>query len=378
MNSNRSSNQGQGKANGKNRPKTNQKKRNAAGPPAAPQPPRKRQKRQESAAVAYATGQTGKGATVQASRDMCRVTHREFIGNVTGSTAFAIAAQFSLNPGLVASFPWLSGIAQNWETYRFRRLRLCFYTRTGTNVPGSVIMAHDPDASDAAPATEQVMTTYESVEEDAPWKDICLEMRPSSLHDLGPRKFVRTGALAANQDIKLYDSGNVFIGTVDGTAVSWGKLWFEYDIELYTPQLPPAGIPPLAGTLYSAAGTGGTTAALLGTAAVAAGSVGLSVVNNVVTMTNLVVGAEYQSVLNVGGATVTGALTQTFSAGATVKTLIISNGGNAGGFAASTASSVSTFTATAATATITMGGVTVYTTPSVGLLVVTQIPALAI
>lgn len=81
------------------------------------------------------------------------------------------------------------------------------------------------------------MTTYRACREDAPWKDICMPLDTRDLNDLGPRKFVRVGGLQANQDIKLYDSGNIFIGTVDGTAVAWGKLWIEYDVVLFTPYL---------------------------------------------------------------------------------------------------------------------------------------------
>jgi len=183
------------------------------------------------------------------------VTHREFIGNVTGSVAFTLSNTLAINPGIAATFPWLSVIAQNWETYRFRRLRLCYYTRTGTNVPGSVIMAHDSDASDIAPASEQVMTSYEGSVEDAPWKDIMMAFSLLGMNDIGPRKFVRTGPLAANQDIKLYDSGNAYVATVDGTAVNWGKLWLEYDIDFYTPQLPPNGGAIVAGGIIQGGGT---------------------------------------------------------------------------------------------------------------------------
>lgn len=303
MNSNRSSNQSQGKANGKNRPKNN--KRKASAPPPAPAPPKKRARKQASVAAAYATGQSGQGAKVQQSKDSIRIVHREFIGNLTGSAAFAIASTFALNPGMAATFPWLAGIAKNWETYRFRSLRLCYYTRTGSNVPGSVILAHDPDSSDAAPATELVMTTYESVAEDAPWKDICLVLRALSMHDIGPRKFVRTGVLAANQDIKLYDSGNLFVGTVDGTAVPWGKLWVEYDVDLYTPQLPPSGAS-VAGTASNTAGTGSAAGSPLGTAITVLGSLiaSVSTTDSTVTLQNLVVGSEYLVTGRLTGSTV--------------------------------------------------------------------------
>jgi hypothetical protein len=175
------------------------------------------------------------------ARDQVRIIHRELIGSVTGSVAFAIEQTVALNPGLPASFPWLSSQAQAWERYRFNKLKFCYYTRTGSNVPGSVQMVPDYDAADAAPVSEQIASSYEDVEEDAPWKDIECELRPSALHALGPSKFIRTGVLPANQDIKTYDAGNFFLATTDGTAVPWGKLWVEYDVTLLTPQLNPAG-----------------------------------------------------------------------------------------------------------------------------------------
>jgi hypothetical protein len=202
-----------------------------------------------------------------ASRDQVRIIHRELVGSVTGSTAYTTALSVALNPGLSASFPWLASQAQSWERYRFNKLRFCYYTRTGSNVPGSVQMVPDYDAADAAPASEQIASTYEDVEEDAPWKDICCELRPSALHALGPSKFIRTSALnvlgAANQDIKTYDAGNFFLNTIDGTNVNWGKLWVEYDVTLMTPQLPPGGGGPIAAQGITA--TAPTTASMLGT-----------------------------------------------------------------------------------------------------------------
>ncbi len=274
------------------------------------------QGKQASAAAAYATKQTGQHATVVAGRDSCRVVHREFIGNVTGSASFAIDSTFAVNPGLQATFPWLSGIAKNWETYRFRKLRFCYYTRTGTSVPGSVILAHDPDSSDAAPASEQIMTTYESCAEDAPWKDIHMPIKSLGLNDIGPRKFVRAGGLNANEDIKLYDSGNFFVGVVDGTAVNWGKLWVEYDVDLYTPQLQAAGA--AGGGLVS--GVAGTTASPLGAApSVDAQAVGFTV--NASSVMTLTLAGTYLMVVTAGGTTVTDIPTPTAGAGVAITAL---------------------------------------------------------
>lgn len=192
-------------------------------------------------AAAYATGQRQKAPRITSAKNSVRIRHRELVASIVGTTAFTVASSLPLNPGLGASFPWLSTQAQAWERYRFNSLKFEYYTRTGSDVPGSVIMVPDYDAADSPPLTEQIASSYEDAVEDAPWKDQCCPLKPSSLHALGPSKFVRTGTLPANLDIKTYDSGNFFVCTLDGTAVNWGKLWVEYDVTLMTPQLNPNG-----------------------------------------------------------------------------------------------------------------------------------------
>jgi len=196
---------------------------------------------QRSVAAAYSSGQSTMAPKISATRDSCRITHRELIANVSGSVAFATPLQFALNPGMSTSFPWLSIMAQAWEEYHFTKLRFCYYTRTGSNTPGSALLIPDYDAADSAPTSEFTAAAFEDVAEDVPWKDINCTLREGAMHGAGPRKFIRSGPLAANLDIKTYDAGSLFVGTVDGTAVAWGKLWVEYDVTFYTPQLPASG-----------------------------------------------------------------------------------------------------------------------------------------
>lgn len=196
---------------------------------------------QQAAAAAYATGQKSDEPIIQASRHQSRIVHRELVASVVGTANFTTANSFALNPGLPGSFPWLSTQAQAWEQYRFNKLKYCYYTRTGSNIPGSLMLIPDYDVTDAAPSSEQIASAYDDVAEDVPWKDISTELKPSSMFSMGPKKFVRTGAVPAGNDPKTYDAGTLFVGTTDGTAVNWGKLWVEYDITLFVPQLPPSG-----------------------------------------------------------------------------------------------------------------------------------------
>jgi len=223
-------------------------------------------------AAAYAKGlSSGEPQFSRVSRAGVIIRHRELVSSVIGSTAFTVATTLALNPGLVASFPWLSTQAAGWEQYRFRKLKFCYYTRTATSTPGSIMLVPDYDALDAAPLSEQVASAYRDVEEEVPWvEEFSCSLDPVAMHPDGARKYVRAGALPANADLRLSDVGNMFVCTVDGTAVNWGKLWVEYDVEFFVPQLPPAGV---AGTSANVV-AGGTVSktAIFGTAAVITGN----------------------------------------------------------------------------------------------------------
>lgn len=193
---------------------------------------------------AVATGTLSMQPMIQSSRNSCRIVHRELVASVLGASAFTVGQSFNLNPGLATTFPWLSSQAQSWEEYRFNKLKFCYYTRTGSNTPGSVQLVPDYDAADAPPASEQIASSFEDVVEDAPWKDLECQLNPRSMFPMGPRKFIRSGALAGNLDIKTYDAGQLFVCSIDGTAVNWGKLWVEYDVELSVPANAAAGSAP--------------------------------------------------------------------------------------------------------------------------------------
>jgi len=194
--------------------------------------------------VAYSSQQRGRQPNIRMNAKSCRVIHKELVSSVVGTSAFSILASNSLsvNPGLPASFPWLSSIASSWERYRFHKLRFCYYTRCASSTAGSMMIAPDYDAGDVAPATEQIMSSYSDVVEDAPWKNIVCELRPQSMFGMAKELYVRNGPLAANLDIKTYDAATVFLATTDGGATNWGKVFVEYDVEFFIPQLPSQGI----------------------------------------------------------------------------------------------------------------------------------------
>lgn len=165
-----------------------------------------------------------------------RIRHREYLADVAGSVAFANTA-FAINPGLAASFPWLSAIAVRFESYIFRRLRFEYETQRSTATNGTVMMAVDFDAADAAPTTKTGIMSYHNAVRSAVWDECCYNSDAGDLRKFGVQRFIRSAGLAANLDIKTYDVGNLNIATqgeADTTAI--GELYVEYDVELITPQ----------------------------------------------------------------------------------------------------------------------------------------------
>jgi len=306
-------------------------------------------------AAAYARGQTTRQPRVSRSGvDRTRIIHRELIGSVVGTTLYSVVAgnTFSINPGLPGSFPWLSTQALGWEKYKFNYLRLCYYTRTGSNTPGSVILTPDYDAADAAPVNEQIASAYHGTQEDVAWKDNCMIFDQKILNQ---DRFIRTGGLSANLDIKTYDIANLFVGTLDGTAVNWGKLWIEYDVTLINQQLNSSGP---NGTGVIVGGGGGLTATVpFGTTPVTTGSYNISVVGLVFTFTGLNINGEYLITYSIVG-TVIAAFSIAPTTGATGKTTvndcINSNALTAGtGYTFIANATTATFTTTLSATTIT-------------------------
>jgi hypothetical protein len=298
-----------------------------------------------SVAAAYARGQrTNKPKVMRNSVNSCFIKHRELVGSTISTTAFT-ATTYSINPGLQGTFPWLSIEAQGWEKYKFRSLKLCSYTRTGSNTSGSIILAADYDAADAAPTNEQITSSYYGTVEDAPWKDICFIFDPARL---AGERFLRTGALAANLDIKTYDVANTYICTLDATSsgTNWSKLWWEYEVELINPQLPTSG-PSGSGTILAGA-TGLTAATPYGDTNIVTGSYNLScTASSTLTWSGLTIGTKYILSSYTIGTTLGSAISNSSMLNGTVATsrTIVNT-------AANTAIAFLTFTATAASGSI--------------------------
>jgi len=299
----------------------------------------------------------------------CRIVHREYIGEVVagaGTPSAFNVNQYSLNPGLQQSFPWLSKIAQNYESYKFNRFQVCYETEAPSSLGGSLVIALDYDALDVAPATKQQALAYRESVRSAPWSPCCHYSLQEDLHKLKSH-YVRFGAAPANSDLKTYDAATINIITqgVTTAAATCGEVYFEYDILLMSPLYEPIYS---SGSLYNATGAGCATTNVLGTGGVAIGVIGISNALNVVTLTNLQIGEELAVSVWMASASISGALAITATSGLTSKNVLSSTI-----VTQAEATCFSTFVATAQTATCTIAGLTLDTTPGSSAIVVAGI-----
>jgi len=174
------------------------------------------------------------------------VRHREYIGDVISSAtpgAFKNTS-YTLNPGIVDSFPWLSTIAQNFDQWHPNGIVYSFkstsssYSGGASQALGVVIIASDYDVTDAAYATKVEMENSE----------FCVSCKSDSsiLHPIEcaeNERQVRTlkvrGISTPSDNLQWYDLCNVQVATQGCPVASTnvGELWVSYDITFYKEQI---------------------------------------------------------------------------------------------------------------------------------------------
>jgi len=227
-----------------------------------------------SAPVSQARISISKPAQFKASKNGdVRVIHREYCQDLPGSVGFN-EDSFFINPGRSTLFPWLSSLANNFESYIFNRLRFCYETESSTASTGTVILAVDYDASDPVPSSKAQVMAYQGAVRSPAWAPCCFE---ASKESLSKRKsyFVRLGAVPSGSDIHLYDVG-VFYACTQGMAstAAVGELYVEYDVTLMTPQLNDIGIGQSLWAHYSGTTNAAPFVTALGTLALLPSSTG--------------------------------------------------------------------------------------------------------
>ncbi len=183
--------------------------------------------------------------------DLHEITYsnREYVRDVfapAGTVPFSIQS-WNLNPGLAASFPWLSQLAINFEEYEL--LQLCYtYKSTvadfasASGQVGQVVMATQYNPSSDPFADKEEMMLYEGGMSCKTTESLIhgVECDPAKLSGAA-QKYVRAGSLPPSEDIKNYDLGRTSLAILNAPSTysgqQIGELWVSYTVRLRKPKL---------------------------------------------------------------------------------------------------------------------------------------------
>lgn len=183
--------------------------------------------------------------------DLHTVTYsnREYVKDVfapAAGTIFSIDT-WSLNPGLVTSFPWLSQLAINFEEYEIVQLAYTYKSTvadfaSASGQVGQIVMATQYNPNSDPFADKEEMMLYEGGMSCKTTESLIhgIECDPSKIAG-SSQKYVRAGALPPTEDLKNYDLGKTSLAVlnVPSTYASQqiGELWVSYTVMLRKPKI---------------------------------------------------------------------------------------------------------------------------------------------
>lgn len=178
--------------------------------------------------------------------------HREYLADVVSSDekgSFSIL-KLAINPGLDATFPWLSTIAENYEEYKIHGMVFEYRSSysdavvgdSSSGTLGTIIMATQYNVSKADFASKMEMENHEF--------STSGKVSETFLHPIecnmseNPLKVLFTRHSGppipgVTEDPKFMDLANFFIATkgVQTTDDTLGELWVSYHVECLKPRM---------------------------------------------------------------------------------------------------------------------------------------------
>jgi len=166
-----------------------------------------------------------------------RMRHSEMCFNVVSSAVTDQIQAFSINPANGSLFPYLSGIANKFDSYRFNKLSFRYVPEVGSGSTGHCCAAVDPDPDkeyDDLPHSRQEMMSFETAVSSNLWLGWNLDVPMSSISRY-PKYLVATQDTARDTGEPARDVGRLFMTTYSSGSSVVGTFWVTYDITLFNP-----------------------------------------------------------------------------------------------------------------------------------------------
>jgi len=174
-----------------------------------------------------------KQAKFQTKGNVVRVTHREFLGNLPGSSDISLY-RFRINPADPVTFPWLSTLANAYEKFKLLDFKVVYKANCASITEGLVFMYPDYDSNNAPMLTENTIFNSMDTVTSSAWISCNLGIKANKFNQT--KNYLIRSPYESYTDYLLYDPLNVFFGTVGtGDPNPLGQIWVEYSIELQIP-----------------------------------------------------------------------------------------------------------------------------------------------
>lgn len=172
------------------------------------------------------------------------ISHREFIQDVvsSGTTGAFKIETFPINPAMPETFPWLAGVAQNFEEYQIHGMVFEFKSTTSnfstTQNLGTVVMATQYNSLSPVFTNKQEMENYQFGVSTNPSCNLMHAVECETFLNPVHTLYVRSGPVTTG-DLRLYDLGKFSIASVGLPAANTtiGELWVTYQIKMLVPKL---------------------------------------------------------------------------------------------------------------------------------------------
>jgi len=170
-----------------------------------------------------------------------RISHHEYLADVNSATLFTLS-KYPINPGVAATFPWLSTVASAFQEYELNGL-VFFFKATSANALNSTNTAlgqivgatqYNPYATD--PPNKIAMLGLSSAADGKPSESNIYPVECKADMVLLRSKLIRDGDV--KDDLAKYDHGNFYLAAVGSQATAVvGELHIVYDLTLKKPRL---------------------------------------------------------------------------------------------------------------------------------------------
>ena len=170
------------------------------------------------------------------------IRHKEFVGEIKGASSFTIRNSFYLNPGLSATFPWLSAVANSFQEYRIRGMVYHYIPSSGmvsgsNPALGTVMIQTSYRATDTVPGQKLEMLNEYNASECVPSESFCHPIECDPKENPFNVQYVRSRDVPAGDNRMLYDLGvtHVAVSGQQTNGQTLGDLWVTYEVELKKP-----------------------------------------------------------------------------------------------------------------------------------------------